>query len=129
MADIIDEYIEHARNYYEASHAAHMIWVDVKQFVTVPYWTLGLGESVQSGYSIAVYRDRSRYEPMDKNGHRDTVPDGTRILLCFSNPPKFLSPDKEHNPVLGIVFRSKKQSESHFRTFLFFNADDLDLIY
>lgn len=29
MADIIDEYIEHARNYYEASHAAHMIWVDV----------------------------------------------------------------------------------------------------
>lgn len=28
MADIIDEYIEHARNYYAASHAAHMIWVD-----------------------------------------------------------------------------------------------------
>ena len=28
MVDIIDEYIEHARNYYAASRAAHMIWVD-----------------------------------------------------------------------------------------------------
>ena len=103
--------------------------IDVTQFVTVPYWTLELTEAVRYGYAIAVYRDKSRWEPMDRKSHRGTVPDGTRILLCFSNPPKFLSPDKEHNPVLGIVFRSKKQSESHFRTFLFFNADDLDLIY
>ena len=105
------------------------VWIDVTQFVTVPYWTLGVTEAARYGYAIAVYRDKSRWEPMDRKAHRGTVPDGTRVLLCYSNPPKFRSPDKEHNPVLGIVFRSKKESESHFRTFLFFNADDLDLIY
>ncbi len=104
-------------------------WIDVTQFVTVPYWTLELSEAVQYGYCIAVYRNKSRYEPMDRKAHRGTVPEGTRVLLCYSNPPKFLSPDKEHNPMLGIVFRSKKSSESHFRTFLFFNPQDLDLIY
>ena len=104
-------------------------WIDVTQFVTVPYWTRDLAEAVRYGYAIAVYRDKSRWEPIDRKSHRGTVPDGTRVLLCFSNPPKFHSPDKEHNPILGIVFRSKKESESHFRTFLFFNADDLDLIY
>ena len=104
-------------------------WIDVTQFVTVPYWTRSLTEAVRYGYAIAVYRDKSRWEPIDRKSHRGTVPDGTRVLLCFSNPPKFRSPDKEHNPILGIVFRSKKESESHFRTFLFFNADDLDLIY
>jgi hypothetical protein len=105
------------------------IWIDVTQFVTVPYWTLDAAEAVKYGYCIAVYRNRSRYEPIDRKAHRGTVPDGTRVLLCFSNPPKFRSPDKEHNPLLGIVFRSKKESESHFRTFLFFNPEDLNLIY
>ena len=104
-------------------------WIDVSQFVTVPYWTLEATEAVKYGYCIAVYRDKSRYEPMDRKAHRGTVPDGTRVLLCYSNPPKFRSPDKEHNPLLGIVFRSKKESESHFRTFLFFNPEDLNLIY
>ena len=104
-------------------------WIDVTQFVTVPYWTRDLSEAVQYGYCIAVYRDRSRYEPIDRKAHRGTVPDGTRVLLCYSNPPKFLSPDRIHNPMLGIVFRSKKSGEAHFRTFLFFNPEDLNLIY
>lgn len=104
-------------------------WIDVTQFVTVPYWTMQVTDAVRYGYCIAVYRDKSRWEPMDRKSHRGTVPDGTRVLLCYSNPPKFRSPDKEHNPMLGIVFRSKNKGESHFRTFLFFNVDDLDLIY
>lgn len=103
--------------------------IDVTQFVTVPYWQLELSRAVKYGYCIAIYRNRSRYEPMDRKAHRGTVPDGTRVLLCYSNPPKFLSPDREHNPILGIVFRSGKESESHFRTFLFFNPEDLNLIY
>lgn len=28
MADIIDEYFEHVRNYYAATHAAQMIWAE-----------------------------------------------------------------------------------------------------
>ena len=103
------------------------VWIDVTQFVTVPYWTLELSEATRYGYAMAVYRNKSRWEPMDRKSHRGMVPDGTRVLLCYSNPPKYHSPDREHNPVLGIVFRSK--SDVNYRTFLFFNADDLDLIY
>ena len=50
--------------------------------------------------------------------------------MCFSNPPKYFNKyDKERNPLLGIVFRSKVEGESFYRTFLFFNPDDLTLIY
>ena len=105
------------------------VWIDVTQFATVPYWTLELSEAMKYGYCIAVYRNNSRYEPMDKKAHRGTVPEGTRVLMCYSNPPKYFSPDKEHNPLLGIIFRSREKSEAHFRTFLFFHADDLTMIY
>ena len=104
-------------------------WIDVTQFATVPYWTLKLSEAMKYGYCIAVYRNRSRREPMDKKAHRGTVPDGTRVLMCYSNPPKYFSPDKENNPLLGIIFRSREKSEAHFRTFLFFNPEDLTMIY
>ena len=104
-------------------------WISVTNFVTVPYWTLGLGESVQYGYSIAVYRDRSRYEPMDKNGHRGTVLDGTRVLMCDKRTSRYFSPDPEHNPLLGVVFRSGEAGDAVYRTFLFFSAEDLIPIY
>lgn len=105
------------------------VWIDVTQFCTVPYWTLGIREAMQYGYGIAIYRDTSRYEPMDKKAHRGTLPDGTRVLLCYSRPPRYFSPDPKNNPVMGIVFRSKEKSEAHYRTFLFFNLEDLTMIY
>ena len=105
-------------------------WIDVIHFATVPYWRLPLEQAMKYGYCVAVYRNASRYEPMDLKGHRGALPDGTRVLMCFSNPPKYFNKyDKERNPLLGIVFRSKVEGESFYRTFLFFNPDDLTLIY
>ena len=106
-----------------------MIWIDVKQFVTVPYWTLDLAEAVKYGYCIAVYRDKSRYEPMDRKGRRGTIPDGIRVLMCDKLSARYFSPDRKNNPLQGIVFRSKEAEEAYFRTFLFFNRDDLSLVY
>lgn len=103
--------------------------INVTNFVTVPYWTLELSEAVMYGYCIAAYKQAGEYEPVDRKGHRGTLPEGTRVLMCYSNPPKFTSPDEEHNPLLGIVFRSIKDTDSVFRTFLFFNPEDLSLIY
>lgn len=104
-------------------------WIDVVHFATVPYWRLPLDQAMKYGYCIAVYRNTSRYEPLDIKGHRGALPDGTRVLMCFSNPPRYFSSDKERNPLLGIVFRSKVEGESFYRTFLFFNPDDLTMIY
>lgn len=107
----------------------HMIWVDVKQFVTVPYWTMDLEKAVQYGYVIAVYRNNSRYEPMDNKKHRGTLPDGLRVLMCDTKTARYFSKDPEHNPLLGIVFRSKEEKDAYYRTFLFFNRDDLSMVY
>ena len=104
-------------------------WIDVTQFITVDYWNLPLPEAMKYGYCIAAYREKTRREPMDKKGHRGALPQGCRVLMCYSNPPRYFSPDNLNNPLRGIVFRSRKESESYLRTFLFFNPEDLVLIY
>lgn len=106
-----------------------MIWLDVTQFVTVPYWTYELREAVKYGYCIAVYRDSSRHEPMDKKKHRGSLPEGLRVLMCYTISARYHSPDKENNPLLGIVFKGKEKKDAYTRTFLFFNQEDLTLIY
>ena len=105
------------------------IWIDVTQFVTVPYWTFELSEAVKYGYCIAVYRDASRHEPMDKKKHRGSLPEGLRVLMCYTISARYHSPDKENNPLLGIVFKGKEKKDAYTRTFLFFNQEDLTLIY
>ena len=104
-------------------------WIDVEQFVTVPYWTLELKEAVNYGFCIAVYKDRSRYEPMDKRKHHGMLPEGLRILMCDTRTARYHSPDKERNPMLGIVFRSAEARDMYYRSFLFFNLEDLTLVY
>ena len=104
------------------------IWLDVTQFATVDYWTLELPEAMKYGYCIAAYREKSRNDPMDRKGHRGTLPQGCRVLMCYSNPPRYFNNhDSGSNPLLGIVFRNRK--DAYVRTFLFFNAEDLTLIY
>ena len=107
----------------------HMGWIDAAQFVTVPYWTYELKDAVRYGYCIAVYRDRSRHGPMDRKKHRGTLPDGLRILMCYTVSARYFSPDKADNPLLGIVFRSREKQDAYARTFLFFNENDLTLVY
>lgn len=104
-------------------------WVDVTQFTTVDYWTLEISEAVKYGYCIAAYREKTRNEPIDRKAHRGALPQGWRVLMCYSSPPRYFSPDNRNNPLLGIVFRSRKESESYIRSFLFFNPEDLVLIY
>ena len=107
----------------------HIVWIDVTQFVTVPYWTYELKEAMKYGYCIAVYRNKSRYEPMDRKKHRGTLPDGLRVLMCYTLASRYFSPNRPSNPLLGIVFKSKEKKEAYARSFLFFNEDDLTLIY
>ena len=40
-------------------------WIDVTQFVTVPYWTMSLEKAVNYGYCIAVYSNKSGVDPVD----------------------------------------------------------------
>jgi len=105
------------------------LWIDVKQFVTVPYWTLELKEAINYGYCIAVYNDKSGELPINKKKRHGPLPEGTRVLVCDKRSARYISSDMEHNPMLGIVFRSNEAGGSYFRTFLFFNPRDLTMVY
>ena len=105
-------------------------WIDVTQFVTVPYWTMDLEDAVGYGYCIAVYSGRSGISPVDRKGNRGTLAADTRVLMCdplFSL--RYISPDRENNPLLGIVFRDGETEGTYYRTFLFFSPEDLTLVY
>ena len=105
------------------------VWIDVIQFVTAPYWTLSLAEAVQYGYCIAVYENTSGVRPTDRKGNRGALPEGTRVLMCEKRTARYVSPDKQNNPLAGIIFRSGDEADSYYRTFLFFNTGDLVLTY
>ena len=135
---VIDQQIKERLKYRFAGRlqvirldTSEIVWVDVTQFVTVPYWTLDVTEAVKYGFSIVVYRSKSRHEPMDRKKHTGPLPDGSWVLLCEAAKfPYHISPDKENRPLLGIIFRSNREdSEAYRRYFLFFNAEDLTLVY
>ena len=104
-------------------------WINVIHFVTAPYWTLNLTEAVSYGYCIAVYSNTSGVMPTDRKGNRGTLQEGTRVLMCEKRTARYVSPDKQNNPLPGIIFRSGEEQDSYYRTFLFFNAGDLTLTY
>lgn len=104
-------------------------WIDVIHFVTAPYWTLSLSEAVTYGYCIAVYSNNSGVMPTDRKGNRGNLQEGTRVLMCEKRTARYISPDKQNNPLPGIIFRSGEEQDSYYRTFLFFNANDLTLTY
>lgn len=135
---VVDQHIREGRGYKYSGRlqvirldTREPAWIDVTQFVTVPYWTLDLTDAAKYGFSIAVYRSRSRYEPMDGKKHTGPLPDGTWVLMCDKAKfPHHTSPDRENRPLLGIIFRNNKtEGEGYLRYFLFFNTEDLTLVY
>lgn len=103
-----------------------MTWLNVNSFVTVPYWTYAPEETTYYGNCVAVYRNTSRREPMDPKARSGALPDGTRILLCDREHERFPSPDTVFHPLTGIVFHGE---EEEMGTFLFFNPEDLTIVY
>lgn len=102
-------------------------WLDVENFVAKPYWENNLTEAQEKGYCIAEFRQISDYYPVTKGKDKTALDDGTLVLLPIKSSLYSSSPDKENNPVAGIVFKEWKLGFGGVT--VFFNADDLTLIY
>ena len=85
-----------------------IVWIDVTQFVTVPYWTYGLKEAIKYGYCIAVYRNKSRYEPMDRKKHRGTLP-GSGCSCATRWPRAISAPTGRATPSWGSSSRAGRK--------------------
>ena len=40
------------------------------------------------------------------------------VLMCEKRTARYISPDKQNNPLPGIIFRSGEEQDSYYRTFL-----------
>lgn len=102
-------------------------WLDVENYVTIPYWENSLSDAQEKGYCIAEFRQVSDYYPVTSGKDKTELDDGTLVLLPVKASIYASSPDKDNNPVVGIVF--KEWSKGFGGVNVFFNADDLTLIY
>ncbi len=102
-------------------------WLDVGNFMTNAYWEKSLKEALEEGYCIAVFNQVSDYYPVNRNGSKTELEDGTLVLV----PEKFgiyaSSPDKTNNPLAAIIFQ--KLSAGYDGVEVFFNEKDLKLTY
>ncbi len=102
-------------------------WLDVGNYVNSPYWNEGLTEAQKAGYCIASFRQVSDYYPVTKGNKKADLEEGTLVLLPVSSKVYGSSPDKDNNPVPGIVF--KQWSVSFGGETVWFNEADLSLTY
>ncbi len=102
-------------------------WLDVSNFVTSPYWVRSLEIAQEKGYCIATFKQVSDYYPITKGNERAMLDDGTLVLLPIKSKIYATSPDRNNNPIAGIVFKEWKYGLGGVT--VFFNIADLSLTY
>lgn len=102
-------------------------YINVKNFITVPYWELAVSECVEKGYGIATFNQNSKYNPAQKDGKPAKIKNGTQVLLPAKGTYYVSIMDRVHYQILGIVFETKNNKmESQY---VFFNKNDLSIDY
>ena len=96
-------------------------YLNVRNFVTEPYWLLDAGTAESRGFCVAEYHAESGAEPLDENGA--AVEDVRKVLLPYRLFVKEEGPAPETHPVAGLVFRNGDG------TLCWFDADSLIIVY
>jgi len=102
-------------------------WLDVENYISSPYWEKSLTEAQEKGYCIVAFKQVSDYYPVTKGNEKTELEDGTPVLLPMKSKASGTSPDKNNNPIPGIVFKQWKVSYGGVT--VWFNAEDLTLTY
>lgn len=102
-------------------------YINVINFITVPYWDLEISESVEKGYGIATFKQKSKYSPALKDGKPAKIKNNTQVLLPAKGTYYVSIMDRVHYQILGIIFETKdKKVEPQY---IFFNKKDLSIDY
>ena len=107
--------------------SGQIAYINVKNFVTTPYWELDVSKAVTSGYGLATFKQTSKYLPVYKNGRKADIKSATPILLPAKGTYYISIPDRINYQILGIIFEKKNNKIE--AQFVFFNKDDLILLY
>lgn len=109
-------------------------WMDVENFITVPYWFYPVRRAVKYGNTVAVYRRKGKRSPTDEDGKPVTVADDTDVLI-----PGYgvwdRRPPEGSRLFPGIIFEDRITEENGkvitetVSTVLLFPEEDLTMIY
>lgn len=102
-------------------------YINVKNFVTIPYWNQDVSQAVATGYGIAVFEQSSKYTPVYKDGEAATVKKGTQVLLPARGTYYVSTMNRVDYQIVGIVFETKNNTIEP--QYIFFNKNDLSVIY
>lgn len=102
--------------------------LDVKCFVTLPYWNLGPREAAAHGYAMAVYRETPGEVPRTGDGKSAGLRDGTKVLIPAEGACPDDNPEPEKLPAQGIVYQKGEDGGIRPVT-VYFRESDLTLIY
>ena len=102
-------------------------YINVKNFVTMPYWELDVSTAVNKGYCIAVFRQSSNYAPIYKNGKKATVKANSQVLLPARGTYYVSVMNRVDYQIVGIMFDTKNNEV--VPQYVFFNKNDLQMIY
>lgn len=102
-------------------------YINVVNFITVPYWDLAISEAVEKGYGIATFNQKSKYTPALKDGKPFKIQNDTQVLLPAKGTYYTSIMDRVHYQILGIVFVTKNNKVEP--QYVFFNKKDLSINY
>lgn len=105
------------------------LYVDVKTFITKPYWTYSdLQEAARVGTYLARFQQVSNHYPVNKNGEGVDLEDGM-VIAVVGNTGTYGhgGPDDETNQLEALVF--KEWQSGYEGVQVFFNAEDLTIVY
>lgn len=110
----------------ERTDTKEQFYIDVKDFVTNPYWlNADTEEAVRIGDFIAEFKQLSDYYPVDKDGEKVELKDGTLVLATGTTGTYGGNgPDNDTNQIEVVVL-----SEDANTSRIFINKEDLTIVY
>ena len=114
--------------------SGEICWMDVENFVTVPYWFYPARRAVKYGNTVAAYRCRGKRSPTDDDGKPVKVADDTDVLIP-GNGVWDRRPPEGSRMIPGIVYEEKitekdgKEIREVVSSVLLFPEEDLTMIY
>ena len=110
----------------ERTDTKEQIYIDVKDFITNPYWlNEDVEEAVRIGDFVAEFKQLSDYYPVNKSGEKIELKDGT-FVLAIGTTGTYGSggPDNNTNQIEVVVL-----SDNANNSRIFINKEDLSIIY
>lgn len=99
-------------------------YIDVNNFITKPYWEYGpkrIMDAAKIGPFVAEFNQNSEYYPVNTNGDKVELSDGTRVLVTGTSVVKSVS------KVEAIVWN--EWSRGYGGVSVYFTPDDLSIMY